>query len=257
MSAPLARSEGAPPGAGAARDAEARPARASAGARGYAAAVGAIVLKDLRAEWRSREMLTSMLLFSLLIVVLFHFAFESDREGMRRIAPGMLWMAFAFAGILGLNRSFAVEKERGSLSGLLLAPVERSAIYLGKLLSNLCFLSIVEIVTFPVFAVLLDVPLAAVVPEIALVAFLGSLGYTAVGTLFAGISANARMREVLLPLLLFPIEVPILLGAMRTTGEAITRGSLAGVRGWVNLMGAFDILFVVAGLLLFEFVLEE
>ena len=233
------------------------PAAHRGGARSYAGAVFAIAGKDLRAEWRSREMLSSMLLFSLLIVVLFHFAFESDREGMRRIAPGMLWMAFAFAGVLGLNRSFALEKDRGAIAGLLLAPVDRSAIYLGKLLANLCFLSIVELVTFPIFSLLLDVPLGGAVPEIALVALLGSIGYTAVGTLFAGISANARMREVMLPMLLFPVEVPILLGAIRTTGEAITRGSLAGVRGWVNLMGAFDILFVVAGLILFEFVLEE
>jgi heme exporter protein B len=232
---------------------QARRGRAS-GTLGVALA---ILVKDLRAEWRSREMLTSMLLFALLIVVLFHFAFESDREGMRRIAPGMLWMAFAFAGVLGLNRSFAVEKERGSLAGLLLAPVDRSAIYLGKFLSNLCFLGIVEIVTFPVFSLLLDVPLRGAIPEVALVALLGSVGYTAVGTLFAGISANAKMREVMLPLLLFPVEVPILLGAMRTTGEAFARGSLSAVRGWVNLMGAFDILFVVAGLLLFEYVLEE
>jgi heme exporter protein B len=233
------------------------PRAREGGPRAYARAVFAIAGKDLRAEWRSREMLSSMLLFALLIVVLFHFAFESDREGMRRIAPGMLWMAFVFAGVLGLNRSFASEKDRGGLAGLLLAPVDRSAIYLGKMLSNLCFLGVVELVTFPVFSLLLDVPLLGVAPEIALVAFLGTVGYTAVGTLFAGMSANARMREVMLPMLLFPVEVPVLLGAIRATGEAITRGSLDGVRGWLNLMGAFDILFIAAGLVLFEFVLEE
>lgn len=229
----------------------------AAGMKDYIEAVFAIVRKDILSEWRTREALGSMALFSLLVVVIFGFCFETQKVDAERLAPGMLWVAFSFSGILGLGHSFASERYRGSLQALALAPVDRSAIFLGKMIGNLILLSVVEIVTIPVFSILLHVPVAPVIAPLAVLTFLATIGFTAIGTLLSALATSSRMREMLLPILLYPIWIPILLAAVRGTGDILSGKGLAEIGGWLRMILAFDLIFVTAGLLLFDQILEE
>lgn len=219
--------------------------------------IWAIFVKDLRIEWRNRETLASMCVFGLLVVFLFNFAFEPAGEETLRLLPGLLWIAFAFAGILGFNRSFAAERENQCLEGLALAPVDPGAIYLGKMLANLFFLGIVEVVV--VFAVSLwyNFSFLPSLGWFACILFFGTLGYVAVGTIFGAISANTRMREVMLPVLQFPVAVPVFIGAIEASTGAL-RGEAAGdFAVWIRLLAGFSVVFLVLSSLLFEYVLEE
>jgi len=223
----------------------------------YIEAVLALIRKDILSEWRTREAMGSMALFSLLLVVIFGFCFETRTVDLEYVAPGLLWVAFSFSGVLGLGHSFAIERHRGSLQALVLAPVDRSALFLGKMIGNLILLVVVEILTVPVFSILLHVPVMACLPELALVAFAADIGFTAVGTLLSALATSSRMREMLLPILLFPIWIPILLAAVRATGGVLAGQGLGAVTGWLRLILGFDIVFVSAGLLLFDQLLEE
>jgi heme exporter protein B len=214
-------------------------------------------VKDLKVEWRHRETLVSMCVFGVLVVFLFNFAFEPARAESLRLLPGLLWVAFAFAGILGFNRSFALERENGCLEGLALAPVDAGAIYLGKMLANLAFLLSAEAVI--VFAVSLwyNFSFLPVLEAFGLVAFLGTVGYTAVGTIFGAVAANTRMREVMLPVLQFPVAVPVFIGAINSTTGALRGEPLEVYAAGVRLLVIFAVVFVVLSYLLFEHVLEE
>lgn len=223
--------------------------------RDYLDKVGAIVWKDLVAELRTKEIFTSMLVFALLVVVIFNFAFELRQVDMSLMGPGILWVAFTFAGVLGLNRSFVLEKDRGSLEGLMLAPVDRSAIYLGKLLGNLLFMLVMEAFALPLFAVLNNQPL--LLPGLVPVIFLGTLGFVTVGTLFAAMSVNTRTREVMLPVLLFPMMVPVVIAAVKATGVVLAGDPLSAAGDWLSLLVAFDVIFLVVCWLVFEYVVEE
>lgn len=223
----------------------------------YWDAVLALIRKDLLSEWRTREAVGSMALFALLVVVIFGFCFETRTVDLEYAAPGMLWVAFSFSGVLGLGHSFASERQRGSLQALVLAPVDRSALFLGKMVGNLILLSLVEIVTVPVFSILLHVPVLPCVPLLALVTFAATIGFTAVGTLLSALATSSRMREMLLPILLYPLWIPILLAAVRATGEVLAGGGIAEISGWLRLILGFDLIFVTAGLLLFDQILEE
>lgn len=218
-------------------------------------AIKAIVAKDVAAELRGKETLSTLLIFSLMIVVIFNFAFELRVENVRQIAPGVLWVAFTFAGILALNRSFVVEREEGCIEGLRLTPVDRGVIYLGKFLGNTLFLLVTEACILPIFAVLFDVSILD--PVLWLIIVLGTVGYVAVGTLFAAMAVNTRAREAMLPLLLFPIAVPVLIAATKATGQVLDGQPLSEVYSWLRLLLAFDIIFVVIAWLGFEYVLEE
>jgi len=218
-------------------------------------AIKAIVAKDVAAELRSKETLSTLLIFALMIVVIFNFAFELRVENVRQIAPGVLWVAFTFAGILALNRSFVVEREEGCIEGLRLTPVDRGVIYLGKFLGNTLFLLLTEACILPVFAILFDVSILS--PALWLILVLGTVGFCAVGTLFAAMAVNTRAREAMLPLLLFPITVPVLIAATKATGQVLDGQPLAEVYSWLRLLLAFDIIFTVVAWLGFEYVLEE
>ena len=218
-------------------------------------AIKAIVAKDVAAELRSKETLSTLLIFALMIVVIFNFAFELRVENVRQIAPGVLWVAFTFAGILALNRSFVVEREEGCIEGLRLTPVDRGAIYLGKFLGNTLFLLVTEACILPIFAVLFDVSILN--PALWLIVVLGTVGFVAVGTLFAAMAVNTRAREAMLPLLLFPIAVPVLIAATKATGQVLDGQSLSEIASWLRLLLAFDIIFIVIAWLGFEYVLEE
>jgi heme exporter protein B len=228
----------------------------SGGFRDYLRATTALIRKDLVTELRSRESLLSMCFFALLVVVIFGFTMETRRVGPIA-APGMLWVAFSFAGILGLNRAFAVERENGCLTGLMLCPVDRSAVFLSKMVTQVVFMGVMEVVTLLVFSVLLRVDLFPCLGPILLITFLGTLGFSAVGTLLAAIAGQARTRDVLLPIILYPIWIPLLLAAVRSTSMMLEGRPLAEARGWLSLMGVYDLLFFVLGMILFEYVLEE
>jgi len=215
----------------------------------------AIVHKDIIAELRTKEMFSSMFVFALLVIVIFNFAFEMRVANVKQVAPGVLWVTFTFAGMLGLNRSFILEKDKGCLEGLLLAPVDRSAIYFGKMLGNLIFMLVVEAIVLPIFWVLFNPPLFS--PALILILVLGTLGFAGVGTLFSAIAVHTRAREVMLPILLFPIVVPLMIAAVKITGGLLDGQPLSEMRNWLNLLVGFDIIFLTVSYMTFDYVVEE
>lgn len=217
--------------------------------------LAAILVKELAVEWRSKETLSVMLVFALLVLVIFNFAFELQGLDMRVVGPGLLWVAFSFSGVIGLGRSFAAERDKGSLEGMLLAPVDRGVIFLGKALANLIFIVIMEAITLPLFVILFNVTLDWFPLSAYLV--LGTIGFAAVGTLLSAIAASTRLRDVMLPVLLFPILVPLLVASVKITAGALQGLAFSDYAGWFNLLVAYDIIFVVAAYLLFDFVVEE
>jgi heme exporter protein B len=220
--------------------------------RPFARQVWAVLRKDLLLEWRTREVLTSSLVFGLLALVIFTFALDLRAENAALFAPGVLWAAFVFAGVLALGRSFAQERDRGTLDGLLLAPVDRSALYLAKAAANAGVILAVEAALLPVFAAFFNLPVLRL--GLAPVLLLGTAGFAAVGTLFAALAANTRAREALLPVLLLPVAVPVVIGSVKATA-AVLDGTAVG--HWLGLLGAFDALFLVVGSWLFEHVVED
>ena len=221
----------------------------------FVRAVTAIVLKDLRAEYRSRELFSAMLVFAILMIVIFNFALELDVKVRQSVTAGVLWSTFAFAGTLGLNRSMAIEKDRGCLDGLLLAPVDRSAIYFGKAISNLAFMLIVEVIVLPIYSVLYNINLF--LPGLLMVILLGSIGYAAVGTLLAAMSTQTRTRDILLPILLLPVVFPLLLAAIKASTGFLTGAELADILLPINLLIAYDIIFTAVAFMVFDSVVEE
>ena len=224
-------------------------------ARQFLNAVAAVVWKDLAAELRSRELLSSMLVFALLVILIFNFALELDARTRAAVTSGVLWVTFAFAGTLGLNRSMATEKDRGCLDGLLLTPVDRSAIYFGKAIGNLIFMFIVELIVLPVYSVLYTTNLFQ--PGLLLVIVLGSVGYTAVGTLLAAMAVQSRTRDVLLPILLFPLAIPVLVAAVKASGGFLDGAAMADIRPWLNLLVTYDVIFVAVAFMVFDYIVEE
>jgi len=230
---------------------------AASKAVGFLRAMGAVVWKDLSAELRSRELLSAMLIFALLVILIFNFALDLDPATRREptITAGVLWVIFVFAGTLGLNRSMAIEKDRGCLDGLLLAPVDRSAIYFGKALGNLVFMLMVEIIVLPIYSLLYNVNLFN--PGLLLVILLGSIGYVAVGTLLATMAVQARTRDILLPILLFPVVLPVILAAVKASTGFLDGSEMDVIRPWLNLLIAYDIIFSAVAFMVFDYVVEE
>jgi heme exporter protein B len=215
--------------------------------------VTAILWKDIRYELRSRQMWMGMGLFALLVLVVFNFAFDLRVDNKVAVAPGALWVAFVFASMLGLGRTIAAEREKGSMDRLLLCPVDRKAIYLAKLFGNMLFIGVVEIVALPIYAVLFNVPL--IFGPLLPIVLLGTLGIAAVGTLFSAMAAATRARELLLPILVFPLIVPVVIAAVRATGTLLA--PVANEPPWLGLIVAFDVIFLSVSMLTFEYVVEE
>ncbi len=218
-------------------------------------AVGAIVWKDLAAELRSRELISAMLVFALLVILIFNFALELDVKVRASLTGGVLWVTFVFAGTLGLNRSMAMEKDRGCLDGLLLTPVDRSAIYFGKVIGNLVFMFIVEAVVLPLYSFLYAQNLFN--PGLLLVILLGSIGYTSVGTLLATMAVQTRTRDILLPILLFPLALPVLIAAVKGSGGFLTAAPMGEIVPWLNLLLVYDVIFVAVSFMIFDYIVEE
>jgi len=215
-----------------------------------------VAWKDLLVERRSKETLNSLLFFSLALLFVFQFALDADRERLSAVLPGLLWLAFILSGMLGLGRVFLVERENDCWEGLLLAPGDKSAIYLGKLAGSLVLMFVVEAMVLALFALFFNVDLGPVLLPLVMVIALGTMGFAAMGTLFAALTAQARARELLFPVLLLPVLVPVLLGTVKATEAVLLRAPLADVAHWLKLLVAADVIYVVAGLLTFDFILE-
>jgi len=219
--------------------------------------IWAIFRKDLLIELRTKDSLNSMLFFGVVVLVIFNFAMESLRDSLRSAVPGILWVAFAFSGTLGLNRLFAAEKENSCLQGLLMIPVDRGVIYLGKMLAATVFMLATEIVIFVFSLVFFNLTIWVEIPYLALVFLIGTLGFTAVGTLLSAIAVNTKLREVLLPLILFPVILPILINAVEATNIILNTHDYQALKLPLTVMSVFTIVFGTASYLLFEHVLED
>ena len=234
--------------------------------RSYFGVVFAILAKDLLLELRTKDILVTTLVFGLLVIVVFNFALDPTPAMIATVAPGILWVSFTFGGVLGLNRSFSIESSHGNLQGLMLAPVGRDAIYFGKFLSNFLFMVGVEVVIFPLFLVLFNLPLTvySVIP----VLLLATIAIAAVGTVFSAMAVNTRSREVMLPLLFFPVVVPVIIAAAEATGillrDAVSTDGAStfrligpGVSTWIPMLVVFDAVFLVICPAAFSFIIED
>ncbi len=222
----------------------------------------AILRKDLRRELRTKETVSSMFVFAVLVVVVFNFTLALDEVRALELGPGILWTAFVFAATLGLNRSFASERENESLSGLIMAPVDRSAIYFGKLGSNLLFMLVMEAFVLPVFVVFFNLNVSEILPGtdlawFALVLVLGTTGFTAFGTILSAIASSTTMRDVLLPLLLLSFSVPVVVASAEATRLLFDVDPLTGPESWLKLLAVCTVSYVSVSWMVFEYVLED
>ena len=214
-----------------------------------------LVWKDILLEWRSRDIVVSVLVFGLLVVVLFNFALNVTPQRIAVLAPGILWVAFTFAAILAMNRSFVREREQGGLEGLLLSPVSRDAIFMGKALGSFIFMLLVEAALLPVFAVLLN--FSALSFTLILTIAMATLGFAVVGTLFSAIAVQTRSREIMLPILFFPVILPVIIAAVEASTAAMGIEPNGGLKLWLPMLGIFDALFLVICPWMFAVVVEE
>ena len=219
--------------------------------------VAAVAWKDLTAERRTRANANAVLFFSVLVLVLFGFALGPDADALRAAAPGVLWLTVLFSGVLAFNRSYQVELENGAFDVLLLYPGDRRAIFLGKLVANLVFVLVIEALVVPLAAVLYGLPLLAALPGLGAVVLLATFGLVTVGTFYGAMASRVRAREVLLPLLLFPIVIPLLVAAVEGTTAALAGDPMGEAGAWTRLLVVFDLVFFIACVLAFEHVIEE
>jgi heme exporter protein B len=223
----------------------------------YLNQIAAIVWKDFVTELKTRELLSAMFIFALLVILIFIFSINLSIVKASEVGPGILWVAFLFAGTIGLNRSFMLEKENGCLMGLMLVPADRTTIYFGKLISNLIFLSIMELFILPLFMIFFNIDLLSHLGPLLVVVFLGTLGFCALGTLLSSLSANLKTREIMLPILLYPLLIPIIIGAVRMTGQILDGTELADMMKWIGLTASFDIIYIGVSIMTIDHILEE
>jgi len=218
--------------------------------------IRAVAWKDLTAERRTKSNFNAVVAMAALILLFFGFALGPDADGLRNAASGVLWLTILFSGVLAFNRSYQLELEAGALEQLLLYPGERWTIYVGKLLANLAFVFLVEVITLPLTAVLYHVAFPAQWGAVLGVLVLGTTGFVSLGTLYAAMASRSRSREVLLPLLLFPMLVPVLIAASGATASLLVDDVMGDSRAWIRLLAAFDAIFLVASTWAFQFVIE-
>jgi heme exporter protein B len=216
----------------------------------------AILRKDLRIEWRTRESLASVFVLGVLLLVVFSVAHDAPPEDAPALAPAVLWVTFVFTGVLGVQRGFLLERENDCLAGLLASPVDPAAIFAGKCASNVVLLAVMQAIVVPLVGLFLHLDLRPVLPGLAVVLLLGTVGFAALATLLAAVAVRTRAREVMLPLLLLPLLVPLLIGAVQAT-RAVLAGGLGEARGGLAVLAAFDVVFAVAGWLLFAYVVRD
>jgi heme exporter protein B len=216
----------------------------------------AILAKDLRIEWRTRESVASVFVLGVLLLVVLTVAHDPTPESAPALAPVVLWVAFVFTGMAGIQRGFLLERENDCLAGLLSAPLDPADIFAAKLAANVILLAVTQAVVVPLVGLLLHVDLWSVLPGLVVVLLLGNLGFAALATLFAAVAARTRARETLVPLLVLPLLVPLLIGAVQAT-QAVLAGGLGEARDALAVLLAFDVVFAVAGWLLFTYVVRD
>jgi heme exporter protein B len=216
-----------------------------------------IARKDLAIEFRTRSAFFSAVIFALLGLVIFYFAWDPTAVTVTDLAPGVLWVIFTFSGLLGLHRSFGVESEDHAIDGLLASPVSRESIFLGKAIANLIFVAAVQLIAIPALVVFYNLPLGSVVAPLIAIAFLAAVGLVAVGTLFSAMAVNTRLAELLLPMLSLPFFVPIVIGASQATAKLLSGRPVAEAGPWIKLLLAFDLVFVVACTVAYPFTVED
>jgi len=214
----------------------------------------AVIWKDIMLESRSRETISALFVLGLIILLIFNFAIDVEPANVARLAPGMLWIAIVFSAMLGLGRVFLIERENGCMTALVLAPVDRGSLYLAKLLVNVLLLLVFEAFLLPVFALMFGLDVSAYIVNLIIVLGAGSLGLAAAGTLFALAALGTRARELMLPLIVLPLQIPLLIAAVKSTEIVMRNGSLAQLGGWGEILVAFDVIFVTVGWLAFEFI---
>lgn len=213
--------------------------------------------KDLYSELKTKQVLTTMIIFAGLVILVFSFAFDPANNTTRAVIPGVIWVIIVFSGILGLNRSFLSEQRNDSMQGLLIAPMDAMSIFLGKFLANFTMMLIVELVSVPFLFLLFNFQVVGSIPYFILVLFIGSFGFISIGTFLAALAANSRSSEMLLPLLLFPVTSPILIGVVQATRIVLTdMEKFSTALAWIQLVSAYDVIFFVLCFLLIEYVLE-
>ena len=216
----------------------------------------AVAWKDVLVERRSKETVNAVIFFSVLLLFVFEFTLGADRDRLAAVLPGLLWLGVLLAGLLGLGRSFLLERENDCWEALLLTPGDKSAVYVGKLAGNLLLMALVEAVVLTLFTLFMNVDILRAMPGLLLILALGTLGIAAVGTLFGAMTAHVRARELLFPVLLLPVLVPVLLAIVKSTEALLAGEGLGTVSHWVKLLMAADVIYVVAGLLTFDVLLE-
>jgi len=220
-------------------------------------AVFAIAGKDLRVEVRSRTAMVSALAFAALVLVIFNFARDAGSVSREALAPSVLWITFTFSGMIALNRSFALERENAALDGLLMAPVSRTALFLGKYLANLAFVFMVEAVTLPLFVLFFGADLSGILGGLVLTMVLATAGFVAIGTLFSAIAVRTRFAELMLPLLILPFLIPPVIGAVQVTSRLLAGRPMSEILGWLKILALYDLVFVTVCLLLFSPLMDE
>lgn len=224
---------------------------------GFFQQVLAIVVKDLRTEWRTREIFTFMFVFTVLVIVIFNFAIGADPEAMRKVDPGILWVALLFATVLGLQRTAQLETEEDCFQGVLLAIRDRSVVFVAKVFVNICYLLVVTLCALPLFSIWFRIDVASRLGPVSIVLTLGMTGLSLVGTLFSTISMNTRTRGLLLPLLFLPLSVPLTIAAVYATTDLLQGKALSDIGDYLTLMIVYDIVFLVLSVLVFDYVVEE
>lgn len=220
-------------------------------------AAWAVAGKDLAVEWRTKTAFVSSMTFAILVLAILFFARDATVVADADIAPGALWVTFSFAGVIGLNRAFLLERENRALDGILLAPVPRAGLFLGKFAANLVFVAIVELVSLPLFALFYNVSIGSSAPALLLIAALGTTGFVALGTLLSSMVVRTRFSELILFVLLLPFLVTPVVGAVQVTARILAHRPLSEVSGWLKLLAAFDIVYVTLSIWLFDKTLEE
>ena len=223
--------------------------------KGFIGPIATMIWKDIVLELRSRELVASVVVFGLLLVVVFSFALDPEPGDAKRMAPGILWVAFAFTATLAMNRAFSREQESGALEGLLASPVSRDAIFLSKAATSFIFMLLIEAVLLPAYAVILG--FSALSWTLAATIILATLGFALIGTLFSALAAQTRSREIMLPVLFFPVVLPVILAAVEASTRAVGGETFVGLGRWLPLIGVFDALFLVICPWLFSFIVED
>jgi heme exporter protein B len=215
-----------------------------------------LLRKDLLLEMRRRESLLTMFFFGTLLLFVFHFSFDLAPERVAEMAPALLWLAFLFTGTLGLAQLFEAERGNHCLEALLLSPMDRGALFVAKTAFNFILMVLVEIVVIPLFWILFNLGSWDVVPSLFLVTLLGTVGFCVLGTLLSAVTLKARARELLLPLVLFPLMIPVILGTIRCMETILRAGELGDALPWLRLLVGFDVIFLTVGVLIFDWVIE-